>query len=331
MFFPIPGPEGEEVWPIRNDGSEGRWRLGKQAMTEIVDEGNALFEKREDGTYIVYEKIRSDEPRAKAYRTILTTAGSAAEGTATMKELFEGTSPFDFPKPVSLLRVLLELSGVSDDDIVFDFFAGSGTTAHAVIELNKEDGGDRKFILGQLPEPTGRDDYPTIVDICKERVRRVIRTLTDENVGKLPLDDDRKQDCGFRVFKLAESNFLAWNATVPQGDVSALEKQLEMHVNHTREGRTSEDQLYEILLKSGIPLTTSVERLEIEGKSALSIGEGEMMVCLDADLTLKLIRAMAACKPVRVVCLDEGFAGNDQLKANAVQLMKDRDIVFRTV
>ncbi len=131
MFFPIPGPNGEDVYPIRNDGSEGRWRLGKPAMMKIVDAGNALYEKREDGSYIVYEKIRSADPRWKSYRTILTDAGTAAEGTATLKELFEDKSPFDFPKPAKLLMRLMEVAGVEEDDIVCDFFAGSGRTSQA--------------------------------------------------------------------------------------------------------------------------------------------------------------------------------------------------------
>lgn len=95
---------------------------------------------------------------------------------------------------------------------MLDFFAGSGTTAQAVLELNKKDGGNRSFILVQLPEPTGREDYPTIADICKERVRRVIKKLIDEDQGKLDLDEIKKQDRGFRVFKLGESNFKPWNA-----------------------------------------------------------------------------------------------------------------------
>jgi Adenine specific DNA methylase Mod len=257
-------------------------------------------------------------------------AGHTDEAKKELDGLF-GVSPFDTPKPTRLISRMCQVGNVKSGDLVFDFFAGSGTTAHAVLDLNNEDGGDRKFILVQLPEPTGRDDYPTIADICKERVRRVIKKLNDEDAGKLPLEGEQKQDRGFRVFKLAESNFLAWNADIPQNDVATLEKQLEMHVDHVRDGRTAEDRLYELLLKSGFPLTTPVETLTIEGKSVYSIAEGEMLVCLDKDLTLEAMRAMAGSKPERVVCLDEGFAGNDQLKANAVQIFKDKGVQFHTV
>jgi adenine-specific DNA-methyltransferase len=213
---------------------------------------------------------------------------------------------------------------------VLDFFAGSGTTAHALLDLNRRDDGNRKFILAQLPEPTGRDDYPTIADICKERVRRVIRKLDDEDAGQLDLGGAKKQDRGFRVFKLAESNFRPWNAEAPK-DEDALAKQLELHVNHIREARTADDLLYEILLKSGFPLATSVEALTLAGKMVYGVADGALLICLERTLTIELIRAMAERKPERVVCLDEGFAGNDQLKANAVQIFKTKGVTsFKT-
>jgi adenine-specific DNA-methyltransferase len=145
------------------------------------------------------------------------------------------------------------------------------------------------------------------------------------------LNDASKQDRGFRVFKLTESNFMPWNAEVPH-DAPALERQLEMHVDHIREGRTAGDILYEILLKSGFPLTTPTETLTLAGKTVHSIANGALFICLDRKLTLELIRAIADLKPERVVCLDEGFAGNDQLKANAVQIFKTKGITsFKTV
>ena len=140
-----------------------------------------------------------------------------------------------------------------------------------------------------------------------------------------------KQDRGFRVFKLAESNFNPWNADVPH-DASALEQQLELHVDHIRDGRTADDLLYEVLLKSGFPITTPVEMLTLAGKAVYSVAGGALFICLERALTLELIRAMAEKKPERVVCLDEGFAANDQLKANAVQIFKTKGITsFKTV
>jgi adenine-specific DNA-methyltransferase len=258
-------------------------------------------------------------------------AGHNKEATLEMKALFSGESPFDTPKPSRLIRRMLELVG-DHDMLVLDFFAGSGTTAHAVLDLNKQDSGNRKFILVQLPEPTGRADYPTIADICKERLRRVINKLNEEGEGELDLDSVKQQDRAFRVFKLAESNFETWNANVAPGDTAALLQQLELHIDHIRDSRTAEDILYEILLKSGFPLTTPVEQLTLAGETVYSAADGALFICLERQLTLDLVRAMAEHRPERVVCLDNSFTGNDQLKANAVQLFKNKGVTsFKTV
>jgi adenine-specific DNA-methyltransferase len=150
-------------------------------------------------------------------------------------------------------------------------------------------------------------------------------------VGKLDMDRGAKPDRGFRVFKLDESNFTTWDAGIKH-DSDALERQLELHVDHIRDGRTPDDILYELLLKSGFPLTTPVEKLSLDGKTVYSVAGGVLAICLDQKLTLELIRAIAEKKPERVVCLDEGFAGNDQLKANAVQIFKTKGVTsFKTV
>ena len=189
--------------------------------------------------------------------------GHTDEARKEIREILGSQTVYETPKPTRLLRRILEIASTSDG-LVLDFFAGSGTTAHAVLDLNKQDDGNRKFILVQLPEPTGREDFPTIADITKERVRRVIKKLNDEGAGKLALDGAKKQDHGFRVFKLAESNFKPWNAEAPK-DAEGLAKQLELHVDHIRERRTANDLLHEILLKSGFPLARSDRRAHARG------------------------------------------------------------------
>jgi len=256
-----------------------------------------------------------------------------------------GAKLFDNPKDSEeIARLLKYMIGSKDSEIVLDFFAGSGSTAEAILQMNNQFGTHHKFLLVQLPEPCNAKErsgkaalnagLKTIADITKERVRRVIKKLDEEDAAKQPslLDaPTAKQDRGFRVFKLAESNFTPWNADVPQ-NVEALQKQLFGHVNHIRGGRTQDDILYELLLKSGFPLTTPVEALTLEDKTVYSVAGGAMLLCLERVLTLPLIRAMADMKPERVVCLDEGFAGNDQLKTNAVQIFKTKGVTkFQTV
>ncbi|MEX5215516.1 MAG: site-specific DNA-methyltransferase [Nitrospiraceae bacterium] len=257
-------------------------------------------------------------------------SGTTDEGGLEVKALF-GEAVFDHPKPTKVIKRMLSLATTNGSgDIVLDFFAGSGSTGHAVVDQNEQDGGNRRFVLVQLPEPTMRSDFPTITELCEERIRRIIQKLAEADAGKLDMDAGQKQERGFRVFKLAESNFSPWDAEAPK-DAELLAKQLDLHIHHIRDGRTEQDLLFELLLKSGFPLTTPVEKLRLPphpsplppgerdtSKTVYSVANGAMLICLERELTLDLVRAMADKKPERVVCLDEGFTGNDQLKANAV-------------
>jgi len=236
---------------------------------------------------------------------------------------------FDYSKPVELIKYLIQISGCSGNDIILDFFAGSCTTGHAVFDWNIQNNTNVKFICIQLPEKIENPDFSTVAEIGKERLRRVIQKRGEIDKGKFDLGN--KKEMGFRVFKLAESNFKPWDAQLRQ-DAAALEQQLELHIEHIREERSPDDILYEILLKSGFPLTTPIETLTLEGKQVYSVAGGALLICLEPELTMEVIRAIAAQKPERVVCLDAGFAGNDQLKANAVQIFKTQDIPsFKTV
>jgi len=317
-----------QVFPVvsKKDAIQRVWRWSRDLSRQHLNQEIVGY-KTEDGEFRVVQKSRHT---GKVIRSLqLDKDISTRRGTAEVEELF-GTKIFPFPKAVDLIKRFVAV-GAEQDGIVLDFFAGSGTTAHSVLELNKQDGGNRKFILVQLPEPTEHNDYPTIAEITKERVRRVIKKLIVKHSAELDLERATRQDCGFRVFKLAESNFKPWNADV-QHDAGALETQLDLHVEHIRDGRTAEDLLYEILLKSGFTLTTPVEKLNMAGKTIHSVAGGALFICLEHALTLDLIRAMADKRPERVVCLDEAFAGNDQLKVNAVQTFRAKGITsFKTV
>lgn len=253
-----------------------------------------------------------------------------------------GVKLYDNPKDHEEIAKLVKyIVGSSVSEIVVDFFAGSGTTGEAVLRLNEEFDSNHKFILVQLPEPcnpkerTGKAalnaGLTTVAEITKERIRRTVKTLNDVGEGKLNLEDATKRDRGFRVFKLAVSNLETWEAAKSK-DPETLAKQLDLHVEHIRAGRTNQDLLYEVLLKSGFPLTTRVETLTLGGRKVNSVADGAFLVCLDRDLTLDLIRAIAEKRPERVTFLDVGFSGKDQLKANAVQMFKAKGVTsFRTI
>lgn len=252
-----------------------------------------------------------------------------------------GAKIFDNPKDHDELKKLIFYTiGSGQNEIVLDFFAGSGTIGEAVLQLNHEQNTSHRFMLVQLPEPcnskerTGKTalamGLKTIADIGKARIRRVIEALNAESAAKLNLGDSKSEDRGFRVFKLAESNFKIWDMN-PPNDAEILEKQLGLHIDHLRPGRSASDFLYEILLKSGFPLTSKIEEMNVAGVPAVGVAGGALIICLERNLTLEAIQAIAGKKPERVVCLDEGFAGNDQLKTNAVQTFKAKGVVFRTV
>jgi len=324
---------------------EGNWRYRQELMTEYAKKGDLYI------TQDLYLRRIVREPREKTLRDLLPrlgTSGQAAKNRINQNDLFEdgwGTNEdaneelrillgeqnlLDYPKPVRLISKLI--CSIRDKNaLICDFFAGSGTTAQAVLEQNNADDGKRRFILVQLPEQTQHQSFPTIAEITKERVRRVIKTLNESDGSRLDLANTPKQDRGFKVFKLQSSNFKAWNAEQPKDDAE-LAKQLTLHVDHLVAGRSQEDVLYELLLKSGFPLDTPIEKVKLANKTVFSIADGMMLVCLEKELTLEVLKAMADKKPERVVCLDAGFANNDQLKTNAVQTMKAKGVTkFQTV
>jgi adenine-specific DNA-methyltransferase len=257
-----------------------------------------------------------------------------------------GDMVFDFPKDETVIRQFAEMC-TSSGDIILDFFAGSGTTAQAVLELNADDGGSRKFILVQLPEPTERKDFPTIADITRERVRRVIKKMGEEiaakehkerkeKEGQLPLGGaeatvpQAKQDLGFKAFKLSSSNFKVWDAASAPKDGAGLAEQLKLMARNVEEGRPDEALLYELVLKSNLPITSKIERGKIGAQTLYDVADGTLAICLGRPVQQETLRGLIARKPKCVVCLDIAFAGNDQLKANTVLEMKAHGIEFHT-
>ena len=330
MFFPIPGPNGETVYPIRNDGTEGRWRLGKEKMLELVKQANIEFIQRKDGTYIAYEKIRTSDPRLKPYRTMLENVGTTADGSKLVKSLFEELKVFDFPKLIDLVKKVLEM-GSFDDDIILDFFSGSATTAHAVMQLNAEDGGNRRFIMVQLPEVCGEKSeafkagYQNICEIGKERIRRAGKKLLESGDGQAALD------VGFKVFKLDTSNMKLWDDTpIEDGDLDTLFERIDEHINGLKAGRSDEDLLFEILLKMGYPLTAAVAAVPIDGLTVYKIDNGEMLVCLQEGVTADHIERMVALSPQKIVLAGRSLV-DSSAKANAFYLLENRGIELKVI
>ena len=318
--YTIIGPTGKEFLPPPSRA----WIINKTKYGELLADNRITFGVDGNGRPM-QKKFLSDVKDGITPDTWWdrNKAGDNKIARYEIKSIFPDNI-YDTPKPTKLIALAMNVAGINSEDIILDFFAGSGTTAHAVLDLNKQDGGNRKFILVQLPEPTDRTDYPTIAEITKERVRRVIKKQNDED------GNEKNQDRGFRVFNLAESNFTPWDGSIDQSP-EALSRQMEMHIEHVRQGRTDEDILFEILLKSGFPLSIPVQTLQLDGKTVYSIHDGLMLVCLERNLTMPLVQAIVDRLPERVVFLDEGFAGNDALKVNAKEACKLKNIVFKVV
>ena len=173
MWYPIKGPNGEDVYPIRNDGSEGRWRWGKTRLTKAVEDGEVIYEKRDDGTFVVYEKIRKNRLKNKQLISVLKDSYLNANGSEDLKSIFNTLmSQFDYAKPMELVKELLAFFP-SDDIVVLDFFAGSGTAGHAVLELN-QDGGERQFILCQVNEKDDKNPNGIAYDTTTKRLKRIM-------------------------------------------------------------------------------------------------------------------------------------------------------------
>lgn len=334
LKFPIKAPNGELVHPKR------QWRWSQERVQKALERNEIEFNQKSDGSWSLsskqYLKDENGEIRKTKAFSIIEDVYTQ-HGTNEIVSIFGDAKVFDFPKPTGLIEQIIDIATARDGgDIVLDFFAGSAATAHSVFKANLKDNGNRKFIMVQLPEPCSEDSaafnlgLPDIASIGRERIRRAVDLLSKDH-GEL----DRDKDVGFKAFSLSSSNFRIWEGDAEE--INNLAEQLEMHVDHIDQASSPEDILYELLLKAGFELTTKVEKQTMAGKDVFSVADGALLICLDKEITSELIDAIADADPLQVICLDEGFKGNDQLKTNAVQTFKSRAkedeeaIVFRTV
>jgi adenine-specific DNA-methyltransferase len=307
------------VYPIDKAGVERKWRYARQSVEAIASMLRAKktpygYEIELGKTFGLFRTIWSD----KRY-------DANDNGTSLVGDLVPD-SPFTFPKSLwAVYDSLLAATGNDPDAIVLDFFAGSGTTGHAVMELNKDTGGNRRFVLVQLPEPVdGNKKFSTIFEVTKARITAAGERIKSAN----PMFAG---DTGFRVFKLASSNIRAWHP-----EASDLEGTLLAHADHLVPGRKEHDVLYELLLKLGLDLCVPIETKDIGGKAVHSIGSGALIVCLADGLTKDVIEplalgivawraALAPAVDTRIVFKDSGFA-DDITKTNMAAILNQNGI-----
>jgi adenine-specific DNA-methyltransferase len=313
-----------EIIPKLSDGSLGRWRWSR---SKVLSSSNKLLvrqvKRNNSLEYDVFQKDYLTEEKTRKPMSIWQEKEMNVEkGTEELKSIFS-VKIFDYPKPLEYLKKIVSMY-YKNDSIVLDFFSGSATTAHAVMQLNAEDGGNRKFIMVQLPEITQEDSeaykagYKNICEIGKERIRRagelVKKDLIEKN-AKLGKDEEKgdpsKLDIGFKVFKLDESNFKEWDSSK-----EPTIEQLELFADPIKEGKSEEEVLYEVLLKYGV-FDQEVKKLKINNKDIYSISDNYLVIMLSNKIEDKDIEEIKKLKPKVVIFRDSGFNGNDTVKINA--------------
>ena len=298
MFYPLTAPDGTHIYPMGPTGYESRWICGLKRFKEMDEEGLIEWVKtNKDGSeeWQVYQKFYLDG-RNKQPSNFWSRLEGNKKATRDLRAMFDDKKVFTFPKPVGLIQHIIKLSGLSDNDIVLDFFAGSGTTAQAVMAQNATDGGSRRYILVQLPQPLdpGNKDQKVAAELCdklgkprniaeitKERIRRAAKKVKNDN-------PKFAGDLGFRAFKLDSTNIHEWEA-----DPSDLESSLLASVEHLKENRSEADVLYELLLKLGLDLCVPIETRSIAGKRVQAIGGGALITCLAKTIAREDVEPLA--------------------------------------
>ncbi len=327
LYYSITAPDGTEVFPTIYSESkdsalgfvriQGCWRHGASTLGKIIADGRVEFLKNKWGEWVPYEKIFEPRPGEENTKKFTTWVDDISNGTDTLKKLF-GTPPFDYAKSPELVSLFLRMADVDSDDVVLDFFSGSATTAHAVMKLNAEDGGKRKFIMVQLPEVTDEKSearkagYANICEIGKERIRRAGKKVREE-AGQAA----DGLDTGFRVLKLDSSNMEDVFYTPDKFEPSLLDSL----VDNIKADRSCEDLLFQVMLDLGIELSAKIERKEIAGKEVFSVDDDYLLACFDTDVNETTIEEMAKLLPTHLVIRDAS-AANDNVLDNFDQIIE---------
>lgn len=353
LNYSIECPDGTITYPngrkeYKNDG--WIWKWSKEKIEWARKNKFIEFRKsdnKESGWSVCYKNyLRVDNEnkpieRAAPHKNLITSILNA-NSSADMKFLFT-ERVFQYTKPVDLIAFFIKMVKQDLSSIILDFFSGSATTAHAVMQLNAEDGGNRKYICVQLPEQTPEDSearkagYATIPEIAKERIRRAGKKIVEEqktkaeNQGGLFTEEEKKLDIGFKVFKLDSSNINAWDSNPDN-----LEASLHNSLFNIKEDRSEDDLLYEILIKYGIELTEKINSHIIDGKTVYEMGAGSLIVCLADSLSTavadgigklyKEVSPEGVDANCRVVFKEVGFNGSDEVKTNTLLILKQHGI-----
>lgn len=323
LDYPIETPDGTFVRPAdNNNGKKACWRWSKEKFQKNKEQGFVEMKKDSKGVWTVYTKqyMNCDNEGNYIDRTQrpmgIIEEYSSTKATKLLKNLNLGNC-FNYSKPIELIKYLISRLNLQQDYVI-DFFSGSATTAHAVMQLNAEDGGHRKFIMVQLPEQTDvksdayKAGYKTICDIGEERIRRAGKKIKEES----PLTTT-DLDIGFRVFKVDSTNM----EDVYYRPADYNQGQMELFADNIKPDRTPEDLLFQIMLDLGILLSSDIQETEIAGKKVFSVADGYLIACFDKDVTEETVKAIAQKQPVYAVFRDSSMA-SDSVATNFEQIFE---------
>lgn len=315
--YEIVTPNGSVMSP-----PNGRcWFTSKERMDKLIQENRVWFGET-GGNMPRLKRFLCDVQQGMTATTIwkYTEVGHNQEGRQELKKLFDNKGYFDGPKPLRLISRILTIANLSANSIILDFFSGSGTTAHAVMQLNAEDGGNRKFIMVQLPEETPEDSearkvgYNTIPDIAKERIRRAGKKIKEES----PLTT-ADLDTGFRVFRLDEGNY----EDVKRSPKEFKQDQLDLFLNNIKADRNDLDLLFGCMLDWGVQLSLPMTQEVVDGKTIYTVNDGDLVACFAENVSEEVVKAMADKMPLRVIFRDSCFA-QDADKINIYETFKQK-------
>ena len=321
----------------RNYGCpEKGWRYDRNTMNRLIQEGRIIWPDNPDGRPRKKSFLNELSDNLPGFSSIFSTGVYTNTATKEIGGLFNRYL-FDFPKPVEIIKQLI--SQVSNtDDTILDFFSGSATTAHAVMQLNAEDGGNRRFILVQLPElcdeksEASKAGYTNICEIGKERIRRARKKILEEHTQVTIDADNPHLDVGFRVFKLDTSNLKTWDATpIEDEQLDLLYQRMNSMIHRVKPERTDLDMIYEIMLKLGVPLTYSVTPFTVNNKTVYGVGDDYLLlVCLDKDVQPEDVEQMTEYAPAKIIISRDSFR-DDTAMANAYYILRDHGIELKLV
>ncbi|MBM6896165.1 site-specific DNA-methyltransferase [Pseudoflavonifractor capillosus] len=321
----------------RNYGCpEKGWRYDRNTMNRLIQEERIIWPDNPDGRPRKKSFLHELSDNLPGFSSIFSTGAYTNTATKEIGGLFNRYL-FDFPKPVELIKQVISQAS-NTDDIILDFFSGSATTAHAVMQLNAEDGGNRRFILVQLPElcdeksEAYKAGYKNICEIGKERIRRAGKKILEEHTQVTMDEDKHSLDVGFRVFKLDTSNLKTWDATpIEDEQLDLLYQRMNTMIHRVKPERTDLDMIYEIMLKLGVPLTYSVTPFSINNKTVYGVGDDcLLLICLAEDVQPEDVEQMTEYAPAKIIISRDSFA-DDTAMANAYYILRDHGIELKLV